>query len=89
MLTINDVKKLIEETSAEDVVKQTISKAKGVDEYHALLSFTEERALMRAKAVDSGDIKGQLAGVPFVAKDNFLAFGGMTTAASKILEKVR
>ena len=40
----------------------------------------------RAGAVDRGDITGKLAGVPFVVKDNFLAFGAPTTAASKMLE---
>ena len=55
-------------------------------EYHALLSLTSERALERADAVDRGELSGALAGVPFVVKDNFLAFGAPTTAASKMLE---
>ena len=38
------------------------------------------------KKVDTGEISGRLAGVPFVVKDNFLAFGAPTTAASKMLE---
>ena len=41
------------------------------------------RACRRSR---KGEITGKLAGVPFIAKDNFLTFGGTTTAASKILE---
>lgn len=73
-------------TSAVEAVKTALEKAKAHESYHALLSLTEERALERAAKVDSGEITGKLAGVPFVVKDNFLAFGAPTTAASKILE---
>lgn len=72
-------------TSAIDNVNQAIERAKTSEHYNALLSLTEERALERAKKVDTGEITGRLAGVPFVVKDNFLAFGAPTTAASKIL----
>lgn len=71
--------------SAIENVKSAIEKAKSLVEYNALLSLTEERALERAAKVDAGDITGRLAGVPFVVKDNFLAFGAPTTAASKML----
>ena len=67
-------------------VEEAILRAKDNQQYHALLSLTEERALERADAVDRGEITGRLAGVPFVVKDNFLAFGAPTTAASKMLE---
>jgi aspartyl-tRNA(Asn)/glutamyl-tRNA(Gln) amidotransferase subunit A len=40
----------------------------------------------RAKLVDAGEISGRLKGVPFIVKDNFLAFGGPTTAASNMLK---
>ncbi len=72
--------------SARDNVLSALAKAKDNVQYHALLSLTEERALERADAVDRGEITGRLAGVPFVVKDNFLAFGAPTTAASKMLE---
>jgi len=72
--------------SAVAHVQAALEKAKSSESYHALLSLTEERALERAAKVDSGEITGKLAGVPFVVKDNFLAFGAPTTAASKILE---
>jgi len=73
-------------TSARDNVLAALEKAKAHEAYHALLSLTEERALERADAIDRGEITGRLKGVPFVVKDNFLAFGAPTTAASKMLE---
>lgn len=72
--------------SARQNVLDALEKAKSNEQYHALLNLTEKRALERADAVDRGEITGQLAGVPFVVKDNFLAFGAPTTAASKMLE---
>ena len=72
--------------NARQSVADAIAKARKNESYHALLSLTEERALERADAVDRGEITGRLAGVPFVVKDNFLAYGAPTTAASKILE---
>lgn len=77
-------------TTAREQVEQAIAKARSSDDYHALLAITEVRALERADAIDTriaaGETVGELAGVPFVVKDNYLAFGAPTTAASKILE---
>ena len=77
-------------TTAREQVEASIAKAHSVEEYHALLSLTEERALARADEMDAksanGENAGVLAGVPFVVKDNYLAFGAPTTAASKMLE---
>ena len=72
--------------SAVENVKAALAAAKEADDFHALLSLSEERALERAAKVDAGEITGRLAGVPFIAKDNFLTFGSTTTAASKFLE---
>lgn len=72
--------------NARQNVVDALKRAKDNEAYHALLNLTEERALERAEAVDRGEITGRLAGVPFVVKDNFLAYGAPTTAASKILE---
>ena len=76
-------------TTAEDEVKKALSLAKEKQEYNALISLTEERALRKAKEIDqrlkNGEEVGELAGVPFVVKDNFLAFGAPSTAASKML----
>ena len=77
-------------TTAREQVEASIAKAHSVEEYHALLSLTEERALARADEIDAkianGEDAGVLAGAPFVVKDNYLAFGAPTTAASKMLE---
>ena len=72
--------------SAVENVKEALRRVRDIEDYHALLSLTEERALERAAKVDRGEISGRLAGVPFVVKDNFLAFGAPTTAAAKMLE---
>lgn len=77
-------------TTARAEVEKTLQRARDNEAYHALLSFTEERALERADDIDArikyDENTGRLAGVPFVVKDNFLAFGAPTTAASKLLE---
>ena len=72
--------------SAQSNVEEALQAAKNASDYNALLHLTEERAVKRAAMVDAGEISGRLAGVPFVVKDNFLAFDGPTTAASKILQ---
>jgi aspartyl-tRNA(Asn)/glutamyl-tRNA(Gln) amidotransferase subunit A len=76
--------------SARSVIEAALKKAEENQQYHALLSVTADRALARADDIDArlqnGADVGDLAGVPFVAKDNFLAFGAPTTAASKMLE---
>jgi aspartyl-tRNA(Asn)/glutamyl-tRNA(Gln) amidotransferase subunit A len=73
--------------NARASVMDAIARAKLHEQYHALLNVTEQRALERADAVDRGEITGRLAGVPFVVKDNFLAYGAPTTAASRMLER--
>ena len=74
------------DSSAIDNVKMALERAKSHSESGALISLTEERAMERAKLVDAGEISGRLKGVPFIVKDNFLAFGGPTTAASNMLK---
>ena len=71
--------------SARESVLQALDEARKHEAFNAILSTTEERALERADAVDRGEITGRLAGVPFIAKDKFLTFGGKTTAASTFL----
>ena len=73
--------------SAVENVKNALAAARRNDSHNALLALTEERALKQAELVDAGKISGRLAGVPFVVKDNFLAFGAPTTAASEILKE--
>lgn len=76
--------------SARSIVESALEKAEAIGEYNALLSLTRERAIERADMIDesirNGQAVGRLSGVPFVVKDNFLAFGAPTTAASKMLE---
>ena len=78
------------QTTARAQVEAALRRANEVDKYHALLSVTEERALQRADEIDrkiaAGEAAGVLAGVPFVVKDNYLAYGAPSTAASKMLE---
>jgi aspartyl-tRNA(Asn)/glutamyl-tRNA(Gln) amidotransferase subunit A len=73
------------ELKAVDLVKKSLSKIEEVNDYDAIISTLEERALKRAEKIDKNP-KGKLAGVPFIAKDNFLTLGGKTTAASNILK---
>ena len=71
-------------------MQAALQRARDAKEYHALLSLTEERALQRAQEIDEALARGKdvgvLAGVPFVVKDNYLAYGAPSTAASKMLE---
>jgi aspartyl-tRNA(Asn)/glutamyl-tRNA(Gln) amidotransferase subunit A len=72
---------------AVDLVEQSLKAiADKQDEYQAIIATLEERARERAGQVDAGGNKGRLAGVPFIAKDNFLVFGAETTAASNMLK---
>jgi len=93
MSRISDIVNRIKsgESTARREVEQALAQAKANEQYHALLSLTAERALERADEIDArirqGEVVGRLAGVPFIAKDNFLAFGAPTTAASRMLEK--
>lgn len=72
--------------SARSAVESAIAAARSNESFNAILSLAEERALERADKVDAGEITGRLAGVPFIAKDNFLTLGTTTTAASNFLK---
>lgn len=75
---------------ASDLVEKSLALISEKSEYQAIISTTEKRALARASEIDklvqAGKNPGRLAGVPFIAKDNFLTFGGETTAASNMLK---
>lgn len=78
------------ELKAVDLVEQALAVIADKKEFDAIIATTEERARERAASIDAnvknGKEAGRLAGVPFIAKDNFLVFGAETTAASNILK---
>lgn len=77
-------------TRAADLVEQSLQLIEKNKEFQAILWPLERRARIRAGQIDdeiqNGNTVGALAGVPFIAKDNFLVFGGETTAASNMLK---
>ena len=78
------------ELRAQSLVEKSLKAIEDKKDYKAIIATTEKRALARAEEIDkriaNGETVGRLAGVPFIAKDNFLAFGADTTAASNILK---
>lgn len=77
------------ELSAARLVEQSLQIIAEKQEYDAIIAITAERARERAANIDTavknGEQTGRLAGVPFIAKDNYLVFGAETTAASNML----
>lgn len=78
------------ELKATDLVEQALRTIEEKKEYSAIIATTAERARERAASIDAAVKNGQptsrLAGVPFIAKDNYLVFGAETTAASNMLK---
>lgn len=76
--------------TATELVEKSLKIIDQHQEFNAILATTTARAKQRAKQLDDlvqrGKPVGRLAGVPFIAKDNFLTFGAPTTAASNILK---
>lgn len=91
-LAITDIAQKVQagELKAFDLVSQSLKTISDNAEFDAIIATLESRALMRAAEIDElvkmGHKVGRLAGVPFIAKDNFLVFGAETTAASNILK---
>lgn len=77
-------------TTATANVEEALRRIDEYQTFKAVIAKTAERALERAATIDAqikqGEHVGRLAGVPFIAKDNFLVFGADTTAASNILK---
>jgi aspartyl-tRNA(Asn)/glutamyl-tRNA(Gln) amidotransferase subunit A len=91
-LTIEEAQALLRagEISSLELTEACFARIKEIDnELHACLSLLEEEARNEAQAADirrkNGE-DGPLLGIPYLAKDNILAKGSKTTAASKILE---
>ncbi len=78
------------EFSAEELTRKTLEYAEAENpSTNAYLTFSPERALAAAKAVDEkiarGEDPGPLAGVPVAVKDVIVTRGLRTTCASKLL----
>lgn len=77
-------------TKAVDLVRAALDKAKEFEDYHCFISMNEARALDKAREIDEkiarGEKVGQLAGVPYALKDNYLSPEGVTTAAARMLD---
>lgn len=91
-LSLSDIARAVQtgELSAVDLVNKAHQIIEDKKEYNAVIAVINDRALSRANEIDDriakGEKVGRLAGVPFIAKDNFLTFGSETTAASNILK---
>lgn len=76
--------------TASTLVEQALKAIETNKQFQAIIATLGDNARARAKAIDArvltGEKIGRLAGVPFIAKDNFLVFGAETTAASNILK---
>jgi aspartyl-tRNA(Asn)/glutamyl-tRNA(Gln) amidotransferase subunit A len=78
------------EISSVEATRCYLDAAKA-DDVNAYISIDEEGATKAAEAVqsriDAGEFLSPLAGVPVAVKDNICIDGGVTTAASKMLER--
>ncbi len=76
--------------TATSLVKEALEKARKFADYNIFTFINEEGALKKAAEIDAriaaGSEVGQLAGVPYALKDNFLSREGDTTASAHILE---
>jgi len=76
--------------SALSLVDKALKTIADNKQYDAIIVVLTKNARARAQRIDErvkkGETIGRLAGVPFIAKDNFLVFGADTTAASNILK---
>ena len=85
---VDDVKS--GKVTALSMVEKSLALIEEHKEFQTIIAVIAERAKKRAQAIDDqivrGEDPGRLAGVPFIAKDNFLVFGADTTAASNILK---
>ena len=75
--------------TARENVEKALQIIEDKKEFNAIIVTLADAAKARATDIDAriarGEQVGRLAGVPFIAKDNFLVFGAETTAASNIL----
>ncbi|MEZ2715369.1 Asp-tRNA(Asn)/Glu-tRNA(Gln) amidotransferase subunit GatA [Niallia circulans] len=90
---MTDLQELLhkKEISVSDLVKESYSRIKDVDEkVQAFLTLDEENALSKASQLDSklvnGEHSGSLFGMPIGIKDNIVTKNLRTTCSSRILE---
>lgn len=76
-------------SAAQELVKRSLSAIEEKSDYNAIITVNEA-ATSQAKEIDqrvkNGENVGPLAGVPYIAKDNYSTKGVETTAASNILK---
>lgn len=94
-LTITQAREKLDqgEITSVELTKACLNKIKELDEkINACLTVCDEQALKQAEEADTrikAGEKGDLLGIPYIAKDNILTKGIKTTAASKILENYK
>ena len=91
-LSIDSIREglLAKKFSAEELTRQSLAYAEAENpKTNAYLTFSQERALAAARAVDAkiarGEDPGALAGVPIAVKDVIVTRGLRTTCGSKLL----
>ncbi|RZN43543.1 MAG: Asp-tRNA(Asn)/Glu-tRNA(Gln) amidotransferase subunit GatA, partial [Methanosarcinales archaeon] len=69
MMSIADVLRRVGESSAEEVVADHLEQIRK-SKFNTFITVAEDQALMRARLIDSGDLKsdGMLSGVPIAIK---------------------
>lgn len=76
--------------TASSLVEQSLKSIDDNKQFNAIIVDLADNARASAADIDAkiakGEKVGRLAGVPFIAKDNFLVFGADSTAASNILK---
>ena len=81
------------QVSAKDLVDKAFSFIDKNRHFNVLISELKDQAYARATEIDNkiknGQDVGRLAGIPFIAKDNFLTFDGYTTAGSNMLRNFK
>ncbi len=77
-------------TTAVEAMSAVLSQIEKTEKnYHCYVTIDREGALKRSaevqKKIDSGELKGPLAGVPMAVKDNLCTEGMLTSCSSRIL----
>ena len=77
-------------TTAKDAVEAVFAQIEArEEELHCYVTLDKEGAMKQAetvqKKIETGELKGPLAGVPMAVKDNLCTEGMLTTCSSKIL----